>query len=54
MIKIVKTNINQTIEVKLPEGYVLDTLHKPILDTFSDELKIKVIKVEPVVKDNNE
>lgn len=53
-IKVIKTTINQIIEVELPEGYVLDTIKEPSLHTFLNEFKIPIIKVEPTLRNENE
>lgn len=52
-VKVVRTSIIQTIEIELPEGYVLNESMDAIHNTFLSTLTISLVKVEPNVgKDN--
>lgn len=45
MIKVIKTEVNQTIELKIPEGYMYDDSKKPDLNTFTGKLLVPIKRV---------
>lgn len=52
-IKVIKTSVNQTIQVELPEGYIVDDA-PPSLNTFLGEFKIHVVKVKPTLQEEKQ
>ena len=48
MVKVIKTEVNQTIELKIPEGYMYDDSKKPDLNTFTGKLLVPIKRVSLV------
>lgn len=44
MIKVIKTDVKQTVELGLPERYILDPLREAYIDTNKNVLLIPVIE----------
>lgn len=54
MIKIIKTEVNQSIEVNIPEGYVYDKSRKMKIDHFSGVVTIPIRRVEIEINEKKE